>query len=68
MLSLTRVECQNGTNDVDSGVEKNTARTKLRLFEGSRAVESGSVDESNSDDGEVDRHTMKSRRQEELGG
>jgi ribosome biogenesis protein BMS1 len=56
-----------GLQDVDSGVEKNIARTKLRLFIGSRAVESGSVDESDSDDGEVDRHTMKSRRQEDSG-
>ena len=39
-----------GLQDVDSGVDNNIARTKLRLFKSSKAIESGSIEGGNSTD------------------
>jgi len=63
-----------GLQDVDTGVDKNMARTKLRLFKGSQAVESGSVDESDSEvenddlrSTEIDRREDSESEEEDLG-
>eukprot|EP00980_Cylindrotheca_fusiformis_P010095 scaffold2243_cov122-Cylindrotheca_fusiformis.AAC.11 len=41
-----------GLQDVDTGVDKKTHRSTLRLFKGSRAVEAGSQDEGDSESDE----------------